>query len=53
MDSLQDLSDEELRDLRSGVLAELERRAIVSTYQDQVTALQDAYERATMQEVAR
>ena len=51
--NLQELSDEGLDTLRVAVLTEQERRAIVATYQDQVTALQDAYERATMQDVAR
>ena len=51
--NLQDLSDEDLDVLRVQVLTEQERRVIVATATDQITALQDAYERATMQEVAR
>ena len=53
MSNLQDLSDEELNDLRIEVLTEVERRVIVATAAQQIAALQDAYERATMQEVAR
>ena len=34
-------------------LTEQERRVIVATAAQQIAALQDAYERATMQEVAR
>ena len=51
--NLQDLSDEELDDLRIAVLTEQERRMIVATAADQIAALQDAYERATTQEVAQ
>ena len=51
--NLQDLSDEELDGLRIEVLTELERRAIVATAAQQIAALQDAYERTTMQEVTR
>ena len=51
--NLQDLSDEDLDVLRVQVLTELERRVIVATATDQITALQDAYERATAQDVAR
>ena len=51
--NLQDLSDEELDGLRIAVLSEQERRQIVATAQDEIAALQDAYERATMQEAAR
>ena len=51
--NLQDLSDEALDALRVAVLTEIERRQIVATAADQIAALQDAYERATMQEVAR
>ena len=50
--NLQELSDEELNDLRIEVLSEQERRVILTTAADQIAALQDAYERATMQEVA-
>ena len=39
--------------LRIEVLTEQERRVIAATSADQIAALQDAYERATMQEVAR
>ena len=45
--------DEALDALRVAVLTEQERRLIVATAQAQITALQDAYERATMQDVAR
>ena len=45
--------DEALDALRVEVLTEQERRVIVATAADQIAALQDAYERATMQEVAR
>ena len=51
--NLQELSDEELDGLRIEVLTEQERRIIVATAADQIAALQDAWERATMQEVAR
>ena len=44
--------DEALDALRVAVLTEIERRQIVATAQAQIAALQDAYERATMQEVA-
>ena len=50
--NLQELSDEDLDGLRIAVLTEQERRVIVATAADQITALQDAYERATTQEVA-
>ena len=50
--NLQELSDEALDGLRIEVLTELERRVIVATAADQIAALQDALERATMQEVA-
>ena len=53
MTNLQELSDEELDGLRVAVLTEQERRVIVATAADQIAALQDAYERATMQDVAR
>ena len=53
MSKLQDLSDEELDGLRIEVLTEQERRVIVATAAQQIAALQDAYERATMQETAR
>ena len=53
MTNLQELSDEELDGLRIEVLTEQERRQIVATAADQIAALQDAYERATMQEAAR
>ena len=52
MTNLQELSDEELDGLRIEVLSEQERRVILVTAADQITALQDAYERATMQDVA-
>ena len=39
--------------LRIAVLTEQERRVIVATAADQIAALQDAYERATMQDAAR
>ena len=51
--NLQELSDEELDALRIEVLTEQERRVIVATAAQQIAALQDAYERATMQEAAR
>ena len=51
--NLQELSDEELSTLRIEVLTEQERRAIVATAAEQIAALQDAYERATMRETAR
>ena len=50
--NLQDLSDKELDALRIEVLTEQERRVIVATAADQIAALQDALERATIQEVA-
>lgn len=50
--NLQELSDEALDGLRIEVLTEQERRVIVATAQAQITALQDAYERATTQDVA-
>ena len=53
MTNLQELSDEELDGLRIAVLTEQERRVILTTAADQIAALQDAYERATMQDVAR
>ena len=52
MSNLQELSDEELDTLRIEVLTEQERRVIVATAAQQIAALQDAYERATMQETA-
>ena len=51
--NLQELSDEALNDLRIEVLTEQERRVILATAADQIAALQDAYERATAQDVAR
>ena len=51
--NLQDLSDEELDTLRVEVLTEQERRFIVATAAQQIAALQEAYERAAMQDVAR
>ncbi len=51
--NLQELSDEELDALRIEVLSEQERRVIVATAAAQIAALQDAYERATMQDVTR
>ena len=53
MPNLQDLSDEALDTLRVEVLTEQERRVIVATAAEQIAALQDAYERATMQETDR
>ena len=53
MANLQAMTDEELDGLRIEVLTEQERRVILATAADQIAALQDAYERATMQEVAR
>ena len=53
MQNLQDLSDEKLEALRVEVLSEQERRFIMATAADQIAALQDAYERATMQDVTR
>ena len=47
MSNLQELSDEALDGLRIEVLTEQERRVIVATAADQISALQDAYERAT------
>ena len=49
--NLQELSDEELDILRIEVLTEQERRVIVETAAEQIAALQDAYERATAQDV--
>ena len=51
--NLQELSDEALDALRIEVLTEQERRVVIATAAEQIAALQDAYERATMQEVAR
>ena len=51
--NLQELSDEDLDGLRIEVLTEQERRVILVTAADQIAALQDALERATMQDVAR
>ena len=51
--NLQELSDEALDGLRIEVLTEQERRVIIATAADQIAVLQDAYERATMQDVAR
>ena len=53
MKNLQRLSDEDLNELWIAVLTEQERRVIVATAAEQIAALQDAYERATMQEVTR
>ena len=53
MTNLQELSDEALDALRIAVLTEQERRVILATAADQIATLQDAYERATMQDVAR
>ena len=53
MIDLKTLDDEALDDLRIAVLTEQERRVILATAAAQIAALQDAYERATMQEVAR
>ena len=50
--NLQAMTDEALDALRIAVLSEQERRVIVATAADQIAALQDAYERATMQDVA-
>ena len=51
--NLNDLSDEALDALRIEVLTEQERRQVIMTAQAQIAALQDAYERATAQEVTR
>ena len=51
--NLQAMPDEALDALRIAVLTEQERRVIVATAADKIAALQDAFERATMQEVAR
>ena len=51
--NLQELSDEELDGLRIEVLTEQERRVIMATAAEQIAAIETAYERATMQEVAR
>ena len=53
MSNLQELSDEALDGLRIEVLSEQERRVIIETAAEQIAALQDALERATMQDVAR
>lgn len=45
--------DEALDALRVAVLTEQERRVILATAAEQIAALQDAYERATMQDVKR
>ena len=50
MANLQELSDEALDALRVEVLTEQERRVIIETAAEQIAALQDAYERATMQD---
>ena len=50
--NLQELSDEDLDGLRIAVLSEQERRVIVETAAQQIAALEAAYERATMQDVA-
>ena len=52
MPNLQELSDEDLDGLRIEVLTELERRVIVATAAQQIAAIEAAYERATIQEVA-
>ena len=46
------LSDMELDAFRIEAIREQERRVIVATAAEQIAALQDAYERATTQEVA-
>ena len=51
--NLQELSDEALDGLRIEVLTEQERRVIVATAAEQISALEAAYERATMQDVKR
>ena len=53
MIDLKTLDDQALDALRIAVLTEQERRVIVATAADQIAALQDAYERAAMQDVAR
>ena len=53
MTNLQKLSDEELDGLRIEVLTEQERRVIVATAAEQIAAIEAAYERATLQDVAR
>ena len=51
--NVQAMTDEALDALRIEVLSEQERRVIVATAAEQIAALQDAYERATAQDVAR
>ena len=51
--NLQELSDEALDGLRIEVLSEQERRVVIAAAADLIAALQDAYERATMQDEAR
>ena len=51
--NLQNLSDEALDGLRIEVLTEQERRVIVATAAQQIAAIEAAYERATIQDVAR
>ena len=53
MSNLQAMTDEDLDALRIAVLSEQERRVIVATAADQIAAIEAAYERATIQEVAR
>ena len=53
MSNLQAMTDEALDALRIEILSEQERRVILTTASDQIAALQDALERATMQDVAR
>ena len=52
MIDLKTLDDEALDALRIAVLTEQERRVILATAAAQIAVLQDAYERATMQETA-
>ena len=46
------LSDMELDAFRIEAIREQERRVVIATAADQIAALQDAYERATTQDVA-
>ena len=48
-----ELSDEELAALHSAISEEVSRRETMQLARAQIAALQDAYERATMQEAAR
>ena len=48
-----ELSDEELAALHSAISEEVSRRETMQLARAQIAALQDAYERVTMQETAR